>query len=113
MAREHLRREYPRIQRELPGLGYRMGEGAIRRTLAGAGLGPAPRRASPTWRQFLAVQVSGILACDFLHADCLLPQREYVLFVMEIETRAVHILDATAHPTRPCGRNHRAASPAT
>jgi putative transposase len=37
--------------------------------LNSAGIGPAPRRASPTWTQFLANQARGIIATDSFHLD--------------------------------------------
>ncbi len=63
-----------------------------------AGIGPAPRRSGPTWKQFLTVQGRGILAADFVHVDTVLLHRLYALIVIEHGTRRVHLAGITANP---------------
>jgi putative transposase len=71
----------------------------VRRILCRHGLGPAPRRGGPTWRQFLRSQASGLLATDFFTVETVGLTRLYVLFFVDVQRRTVHLAGITAHPT--------------
>jgi transposase len=99
MARENLTWGHRRIQGELARLGYAIAASTVWEILHAAGIDPAPRRAGPTWRQFLTAQAHAIIACDFLVVETVLLQRLYVLVFIEHGTRRLHLGGVTAHPT--------------
>src|SRR6266511_1097361 len=87
-----------RIQGELRKLGIRVGATTIRSILRRSGVGPAPRRDGPCWREFLRAQAQGMLACDFFTVETAWLRTLYVLFFIEHGSRRVLLAGVSANP---------------
>jgi putative transposase len=99
LARENPRWGHRRICGELAKLGLQASPTSIRRLLARADLRPAPRRAGPSWRDFLHQQAASIVACDFFTVESVFLRRLYVLFFIEHGTRRVQLAGCTTNPS--------------
>jgi putative transposase len=97
LARENPRSGYQRILGELKGLGVAVSATTVKKILRAEGLGPTVRR-GPSWREFLRTQANSIIAVDFFTVDTVWLQRLYVLFIIELGSRQVHLAGCTAHP---------------
>ena len=99
LARENPTWGYRRIHWELSVLGISLAPSSVWNILQRHGLDPSPNRTGPTWGEFLKVQTTTMLACDFFTVDTVLLRRLYVLFFIELDTRRVYVTGVTTHPT--------------
>ncbi|MBN1655979.1 MAG: transposase [Deltaproteobacteria bacterium] len=95
MAKENPTWGYTRIVGALKNLGITISRTTVKNILNEHGIEPAPKRGKGmSWATFIKVHFGEIVATDFFTVEILRPfglVRYYVLFVIDIETRRVHI----------------------
>jgi putative transposase len=104
MAEENPTWGYRRIQGALANLGHRIDTITVRNILHRHHLEPAPqrRKAGMSWQQFLKIHWDVLAATDFFTVEVATWHglvTYYVLVVMELSTRRVHVAGITPHPT--------------
>jgi hypothetical protein len=104
MAEENPTWGYRRIQGALGNLGHAIDKLTVRNILRRHHMEPAPqrRKAGMGWRQFLKMHWEVLAATDFFTVEVATWHglvTYYVLVVMELATRRVHIAGITPHPT--------------
>jgi len=100
MARGNSTWGYCRIQGELRVLGHRVAPSTIAKVLKDNGIRPAPERPS-SWRSFLKAHWDQIVGMDFFTTEVWTPRglkTHYVLILIELETRRVHVAGITTNP---------------
>ena len=100
LARDNATWGYCRIQGALANLGHRVAPTTIRKLLREHGVRPSPERPT-SWRTFLRAHWQAIAATDFFTAEVWTAtglRTYYVLFVLELHTRRVHLAGITRNP---------------
>jgi len=98
LARDNPRWGYQRIGGELKGLGMAVSATTVRTWLRAASLGPAGTRGGMKWGEFVRAHRRSMLAVDFFTVETIWLQRLYVLFVIELGSRRVHMAGCTPNP---------------
>jgi transposase InsO family protein len=100
MARENPTWGYSRIQGALKNLEHRVARSTIARVLKEQGIPPVPDRPT-SWRTFLRAHWGKVAAADFFATEVWRPRglvTYYTLFVLDLQTRRVHVAGSTPHP---------------
>ena len=100
MAHDNPNWGYLRIKGALKNLGHTVARTTIANILARHGIEPAPERKT-TWKQFLSAHLRVLTATDFFTVEVWSPTglvRFYVLFVIDLATRRVHIAGISSGP---------------
>ena len=102
MARENPTWGYDRIVGALANLGHDISDTTVGNILRAPGIEPAPqRRRTSTWKEFLKAHWEVLAAIDFTTVEvwsCRGLVTYYLLVVMEIATRRVHLAGITVNP---------------
>jgi putative transposase len=102
MARENPTWGYDRIQGALANLGHQVSDTTVGNILKAHGIEPAPdRKRQSNWKAFLKAHWEVLAAIDFTTIEVWTKDgltTFYVLFVMEVATRRVHLAGCTQNP---------------
>ena len=102
MARENTSWGYDRIQGAIANLGHIVAPNTVKNILKRHGIEPAPEREKHTsWRTFLKAHWDVMAATDFFTVEVWTLRglvTYYVLFIMHLSTRSVHIAGVTTAP---------------
>jgi len=100
MARDTSTWGYRRIQGALKNLGHRVARSTIAKVLKEHGLKPSPDRPS-SWKTFMKAHWGEVVGMDFFTTEVWTARglvTYYVLFLIDLKTRRVHIAGATPFP---------------
>jgi putative transposase len=102
MAQDNPSWGYTRIQGALANLSHKVGRGTVANVLSRNGIEPAPERGKRTrWSTFLKAHWKVFAASDFFSVEVWTPRglvTHYVLFVIGLADRIVHLAGITTRP---------------
>jgi transposase InsO family protein len=101
-ARENRSWGYDRIVGALENLGYKVSDQSVGNILRRHGIPPAPEREkTTTWNEFIRSHMEVLAGADFFTTEVWTKRglvTYYVLFIIHIASRRVHVAGITPHP---------------